>query len=451
MSVHFDLILKGGTCLTPGGRQVTDIGVCAGRIAALGDLAGADADERFDADGLHLLPGVIDSQVHFREPGLEHKEDLASGSAGAALGGVTGFFEMPNTKPGTLSAADLADKLARAAGRVWTDHAFYVGAAAENVDALADLERLPGCAGIKVFMGSSTGSLLVPDDATLARVLAAGFRRIAVHCEDEDRLEARKADIPDGAGSEYHPVWRDEETALAATRRLTALARAAGRRVHVLHVTTDAEMALLADFRDVASVEVTPQHLTFAAPDCYERLGSLAQMNPPIRAARHRDALWRAVRDGLVDVVGSDHAPHTREEKARPYPQCPSGMTGVQTLLPVLLDHVAKERLTLERLVDLTSAGPARLFGLAGKGRIALGNDADFSVVDLKARRRISNDWIASKSGWTPYDGMTVTGWPVATVLRGRFVMREDELQGAPEGRPLRFTECLPPAPDRAA
>ncbi|MHA1112961.1 MAG: dihydroorotase [Alphaproteobacteria bacterium] len=448
MSEPFDLILHSGICLTPGGRRDADIGVRGGRIAALGDLASGDAKARFDARGLHVLPGVIDTQVHFREPGLEHKEDIASGSAGAALGGVTAFFEMPNTSPGTLRETDLTDKLARAAGRAWTDHAFYVGAAANNIGDLAHLERLPGCAGIKVFMGSSTGSLLVADDATLARVLAAGFRRIAVHCEDEDRLDERRALVEDGGDVHQHPVWRDEETALRATRRLTALARAAGRRVHVLHVTTDSEMALLADFRDVASVEVTPQHLTFAAPECYDRLGSLAQMNPPIREARHRDALWRAVRDGLVDIVGSDHAPHTREEKARPYPQSPAGMTGVQTLLPVLLDHVAAGRLTLERLVDLTSAGPARLFGIVGKGRIALGCDADFSVVDLKARRRISNDWIASKSGWTPYDGMTVTGWPMATVLRGQIVMREDELQGAPAGIPLRFNECLAPSSD---
>lgn len=443
MSESFDLVLRGGVCATPSGLCATDVGVRGGRIAALGDLGRAKSAETLDCAGLHVLPGVIDSQVHFREPGLEHKEDLAAGSAGAALGGVVAFFEMPNTKPGTLSAADLADKVARAGAKSWTDFAFFIGAAAENVEELAALELLPGCSGVKIFMGSSTGSLLVADDATLARVLGGGFRRVAVHSEDEARLIERRALIEPGASVHMHPVWRDEETALCATRRLTALARRTGRRIHVLHVTTAEEMAHLAGYRDIATIEVTPQHLTLAAPECYDRLGTLAQMNPPIREGRHRDALWAAVRDGLVDVIGSDHAPHTLEEKSRPYPDSPSGMTGVQTLLPLLLDHCHAGRLSLERLVDLTSAGPARVFNIAAKGRLGLGYDADFSIVDLKARRRITNDWIASKSGWTPYDGMEVTGWPAATVVRGRIVMREDQLIGAPAGAPVRFAECL--------
>ena len=280
---------------------------------------------------------------------MEHKEDLAAGTAAAVAGGVTTVFEMPNTKPGTTTAAALADKLARAAGRAWCDHAFFIGAAADNAGRLAALERLPGCCGVKIFMGSSTGDLLVADDTTLAAVLAAGTRRVAVHAEDEARLVARRAAIPAGAGVEHHPVWRDEETAIRATERLLRLARRAGRPVHVLHVTTAAEMALLAEHKDIATVEVTPQHLTLAAPDCYARLGTRAQMNPPIRDAGQRDGLWRAVRSGVVDVVGSDHAPHTLAEKAGDYPATPSGMPGVQTLVPLLLDHVNAGRLTLER------------------------------------------------------------------------------------------------------
>jgi dihydroorotase len=275
-------------------------------------------------------------------------------------------------------------------------------------------------------------------------VLINGHRRMAVHCEDEPRLKERKklAEVP-GATAHLHPVWRDAQSALLATQRLVGLARKHGRRVHVLHVTTAEEMAFLAQHRDIATVEVLPQHLTLAAPDCYDQLGTLAQMNPPIREARHREGLWRAIADGIVDVIGSDHAPHTLEEKRKPYPNSPSGLTGVQTLVPLMLDHVNAGRLTLQRFVDLTSAGAARIFGLARKGRIGVGYDADLTVVDLKATREITNEWIASKAGWTPYDGMTVTGWPRATIIAGRCVMRDDELLGAPQGQPFQFMETL--------
>ncbi len=442
MAETYDLILRGGECVTPGGVVQADIGVRGNRIAAIGDVGGTAA-ETVDCAGLHVLPGVIDSQVHFREPGLEHKEDFGTGTAGAALGGVTAVFEMPNTKPSTVTAADLADKCRRAKGRAWVDMAFYVGATAENAGTLGELEMLPACAGVKMFMGSSTGDLLVDDDASVARVLANGSRRMAVHCEDERRLRERFTIVEGGAKPAMHPEWRDVQTAFLATKRLLDLARGTRRRVHVLHVTTAEEMALLKDHRDLATVEVTPQHLTLAAPECYELLESFAQMNPPIREARHRDALWDALRQGLVDCIGSDHAPHTREEKKRPYPESPSGMPGVQTLVPLMLDHVAKGRLSLERLVDLVSAGPARVLGVAGRGRIALGYGAHFTLVDLKARRMITNRWIVSRCGWTPFDGLTVTGWPVATIVGGRIVMREDELIGDPGGDAVRFLECL--------
>jgi dihydroorotase len=438
----FDLILRGGAAATPNGIVRADVAVRDGRIAAIGTVTG-DAAEVIDAGGLHVLPGVIDSQVHFREPGLEHKEDLATGTAGAALGGVTAVLEMPNTSPNTLTAEDLADKLARAKGRAWCDHAFFVGAAEENVEQLAALERLPGCAGVKVFMGSSTGSLLVAEDELLSEVLRSGRRRVAIHSEDEARLRERLPMVKNGADVAMHPEWRDAETAIRATTRLLRLAREAGRRVHVLHVTTAEEIDILAGNKDLATLEITPQHLTLAAPDCYQRLGTLAQMNPPVRDAYHRDGLWRGVVQGIADCIGSDHAPHTLEEKARPYPKSPSGMTGVQTLVPIMLDHVTAGRLTLERFVDLTSAGPARIYNVAAKGRIAVGYDADLTVVDLKTKRTIRNDWIASRCGWTPFDGMTVTGWPKMTIIRGRLVMREDELIGAAQGAPIRFAECL--------
>ncbi|SFE56721.1 dihydroorotase [Paracidovorax wautersii] len=442
---HADLLLRGGTVVTPGGAERIDVACSGGRIVALGDLAGSwSAGTVLDACGLHVLPGAIDSQVHFREPGLVHKENLEAGTRGAVLGGVTAVFEMPNTQPLTLSAADLQAKLDAARGRAWCDHAFYIGGSAVNAEQLAALENLPGCAGVKVFMGSSFGDLLADEDEVLRRILRHGRRRLAVHAEDEARLRERKALVEACGDVRQHPEWRDVESALRATRRILALAAEAGRRLHVLHVSTAEEMAFLAGHRHRVTVEVTPHHLSLSAPDCYERLGSLAQMNPPVRSQRHQDALWQAIRDGVVDVVGSDHAPHTLQEKARPYPQSPSGMTGVQTLLPLMLDHLHAGRLSLQRLVDLTSAGPARIFGIAGKGRIAVGHDADFSIVDLKARRTIRNEWIASVSGWTPYDGLAVTGWPIHTVVRGCCVVRDEALAGPPMGRPIAFLDSSP-------
>ena len=440
---RYDLVVRGGEVFTPSGLERVDLGVTGGKITGIGDLATAEAGEVVDASGLTVLPGVIDTQVHFREPGLEHKEDIHHGTRAAAKGGVTAIFEMPNTSPLTLTEVELNDKLARSKGRAWCDHAYFVGAAEENVHLLEELELAPGCAGVKVFMGSSTGSLLVEKDELLAKVLAAGRRRVAVHAEDEDMLRERQHIAKEEGHPRAHPVWRSPECALKATQRIVRLGRAAGRPVHVLHITSAEEMEFLAENKDVATVETTLNHLTMAAPECYERLGSLAQMNPPVREQHHQDALWRAIADGTVDVIGSDHAPHTLEEKQRPYPSSPSGMPGVQTLLPLLLDHMNAGRLTLARLVDLTSAGPHRIYGIAGKGRIAKGWDADLTLVDLKARREITNKWIASKCGWTPFDGKTVTGWPIATLVRGNVVMRDDELVGEAVGEPVRFWSSL--------
>ena len=432
----FDLKLVGGMVHLPSGPVRADIGVRAGRIAAIG--ATGDAGETIDCTGLDILPGVIDTQVHFREPGLTHKEDLESGSRAAVLGGVTAVFEMPNTKPNTDSAAAIEDKLARAHHRMWCDHAFYVGATNVNAPELAELERLPGTAGVKIFMGASTGDLLVSEDSNLARVLASGHRRVAIHAEDEARMNARTGErVPGDASS--HPVWRDDESALLATRRILALARAAGRRIHVLHVTTPAELELLGQNKDIATCEVTPQHLTLAGEEAYPRLGTLAQMNPPIRSGAHRDGLWHWLGQGVPDILGSDHAPHTLEEKAKPYPDSPSGMPGVQTMLPLMLNHVAEGRTTLARVIDLTSAGPQRVFGIIGKGRIAVGYDADFSVVDLKARWRIEENWLASRSGWSPFTGMTLTGRPIGTIVRGQRVMWDGALANSAIGEPIRF------------
>jgi dihydroorotase len=441
MPQTFDLMLRHGTVVNQDGTGLRDIGVTAGRIAAIGDLAQASAGETIDCRGLHVLPGVIDSQVHFREPGATHKEDLESGSRAAVLGGVTAVFEMPNTDPLTISAAALEDKLARARGRMHCDFAFWVGGTHDNVADLAELERLPGAAGIKVFMGSSTGKLLVADDSGLRAILATIRRRAAFHAEDEARLEQRKT-LRVAGDPASHPVWRDEIAALRATERLIGLARQTGARVHVLHISTAQEIEFLEGAKDVATCEATPHHLTLSSED-HARLGTKLQMNPPVREARHRDGVWRGIAQGIVDVLGSDHAPHTLAEKARPYPESPSGMTGVQTLVPIMLDHVAAGRLTLQRLVDLTSAGPARIFGVACKGRIAAGYDADFTIVDLERTQTIRDGWIASRCGWTPYDGRIVKGWPVGTIVRGVRVMWEGELTNAARGAAVRFVEAL--------
>ncbi|NJM30168.1 MAG: dihydroorotase [Rhizobiales bacterium] len=434
-----DLVLKGGTVVNHDGVGVRDIAVQNGRIVGIGHYEKGFAAETLDCKGLHVLPGVIDSQVHLREPGAEHKEDLETGGRAAVAGGVTAVFEMPNTKPLTVTEEALADKVRRATNRMHCDFAFYVGGTRENTHELARLEKLPGAAGVKVFMGSSTGDLLVEDDAGVAAILNAISRRAAFHSEDEPRLRARESlRVPGDPSS--HPVWRDAEAARLCTERLLRIARAAKKRIHVLHISTAEEMPLLAANKDIATVEVTPHHLSMCADD-YARLGTKLQMNPPVRSAEHRAAIWRALSDGVVDVLGSDHAPHTLEEKAKPYPLSPSGMTGVQTLVPVMLDHVNKGALTLERFVDLTSHGPGRIFGIARKGRIAEGYDADFTIVDMKRRETIRDAWIESRCGWTPYDGVTVTGWPVGTYVRGKSAMWMGGVAATPEGQPMSFHE----------
>jgi dihydroorotase len=447
-ATHYDLIIRGGVAVLPWGEEATDIGIRQGRIAGLGVPGSAEADAVIDARGLYVLPGLIDAHVHLREPGADHVETIATGTKAAALGGLVAVFDMPNTKPAITDAERLAWKRDHIAGRAFVDMGLYVGATKTNLGTLAELEREPGVCAIKVFAGSSTGDLLVEDDASLEAVMRNGFRRIAYHSEDEYRLRERAPMFKEGDPHIRHMEWRDVETAFLGTRRIMALARKTGRRAHILHVSTAEELDYLRDFRDLATVEVLVNHLTQVAPDVYERLQGFGVMNPPIRDRRHLEAFWAAVRDGMVDVVGSDHAPHAAELKRLPWPTCPAGLTGVQTIVPVMLDHVNAGRLSLARLADLMCAGPARVYGVVGKGRIAAGYDADFTLVDMKRTRTITNEWIVSPCGWTPFDGMRVTGWPVMTVLRGRMIMREDELIGEPSGALVRFGDTLMRAAD---
>ncbi|PWC28877.1 dihydroorotase [Teichococcus aestuarii] len=434
----YDLILRGGRCVLPWGEEEVDVGVRAGRIAALGDLRTAEAAEVLDCAGLHILPGLIDPHVHLRDPGDPAVETIETGTKAAILGGITAVFDMPNTSPAITGQQALEDKRAYVKGRAWCDIGFYVGAARSNIGALAALEANPDVCAIKVFAGSSTGDLMVEDDASLERVMRSGRRRIAYHSEDEYRLQERKPLYAAGGPHRLHAEWRDVECAFLGTRRLMALARETGRPAHILHVSTAEELGYLKDFRDVATVEVLVNHLS-QTDEAYDRLGGYAVMNPPIRDARHQEAAWAAVRDGTVDCIGSDHAPHSRAAKERPWPATAAGLTGVQTLVPLMLDHVNAGRLSLGRLVDLMAAGPARVYGAVGKGRLAAGYDADFTIVDMKRARTIEESWIASPCGWTPFAGQRVTGWPVMTVVRGHVAMRDDTALGAPEGRPVSF------------
>jgi dihydroorotase len=435
--LHFDLLIRNGTAVLPWGEAAADIGVTNGRIAAIGATGTADAE--IDAAGLHVLPGLIDPHVHLRDPGDPAIETIPTGTKAAVLGGLTAVFDMPNTTPAITSAERVAWKADYIAGKSWCDFGMYVGGTKANIPELAALETLAGVCAIKIFAGSSTGDLLVEDDTSLEAVMRSGRRTVAYHSEDEYRLQARKPLFHAGMPYRSHMEWRDEECALLGTRRLMALARKTGRPAHILHVSTAGELALLREHRDVASVELLVNHLTQWAPDVYDRLGGFGVMNPPIRGREHWEASWAAVRDGTADTIGSDHAPHPRAAKLKPWPEVPAGLTGVQTLVPVMLDHVNAGRLSLARMVDLMSAGPARIYGAVGKGRLAAGYDADFTLVDLKRRRTIEESWIASPCGWTPFAGMPVTGWPVATIIRGRVVMREDEVLGAPEGRLVHF------------
>ena len=441
MKKQLDLIITGGEVFLPNSSiEKIDIGVKDSKIVELGDLSKKDCEKKIVVNNLIVLPGAIDSQVHFREPGLTHKEDIMNGTKGAILGGVTSIFEMPNTNPSTTTEAALNEKISIAQKNAYCNYSFFVGAAKENIENLKKLERLPGCCGVKIFMGSSTGDLLVEDDDSLRKILASGNRRVAIHSEDEYRLRERKHLVEDSkVGVSSHPLWRDSQTAIRSTQRLLKIAQETKRKIHVLHISTGDEILILKKFKNFSTCEVTPQHLFFYAPDCYENLGSLAQMNPPIRDKSHNIGLWKGIEEKIVDVIGSDHAPHTLEEKKKEYPNCPSGMTGVQTILPIMLDFVNKGKLGINDLVRLLCYNPAKIYNMKSKGEIKIGNDADFSIVDLNKEFTITNEWIASKSGWTPYNGLKITGLPVFTVVNGKIVMQDSEIISPPIGEPVLF------------
>lgn len=459
----FDLLLRNGMALLPSSAALennllnsnlnkishthpskllieerVDIGISGGKISEIGSLSQEDAEKVIDCKGLHVLPGLIDTQVHFREPGMTHKEDIESGSRAALMGGMTAFFEMPNTKPATTTKELLLNKFELSKDRSHTHYAFYSGAEPGNLQTLKDLENISGSPGIKVFLGLSTGSLLIQSDAQLEEILRDTKSRIVFHSEDDDVLNQRRQVIRPGDVAS-HSEWRNVESALTSTKRILSMAKKLDRRVHILHVSTAEEMDFLESQKEWATVEVLPQHLYLSSPDCYERLGSFAQQNPPIREERHRLRILKALKDGLVDIVASDHAPHTKEEKEQPYPQSPSGMPGAQTLLPLMLNLVNQGEISLTHMTALMSEKPRQIFGIQNKGRIVLGGDADFTLVDMTKQRTIDQDWLQSKAGWSPFIGMKVTGWPQGVVLDGRIAMWDEEIVLPHRGRALEF------------
>ncbi len=431
-----DLIIKNGECYINGNLEKKDIGILNNKIVQIGELKDK-SKETFDAKGLTVLPGCIDTQVHFREPGSTDAEDLNSGSKAAVMGGITSVFEMPNTNPPTTNFEEFAKKIELGKG-MFCNHAFYFGATAENYSTLEKLKDLKGCCGIKLFAGSSTGNLLVDKEKDIEKVFEHASKVVAVHSEDEEILKVRKKLIEEGNVSS-HPVWRNEEVAMSSTRRIVKIAKRLNKRAHILHITTKEEVDFLSQNKGNITFEITPQHLTIYAPDCYNKLGTYAQMNPPIRDKSHYNRLWYAVKNNYNDTVGSDHAPHLKINKDKKYPNSPSGMPGVQTLLPVMLNHVNEGRLSLSQLMKLICENPVKIFGIQNKGYIKEGCDADLTIVDLNKVIEIKNENIQSKCGWSPFDGEKFKGCPIATIVNGEIKMKFGKLIGSPNGEPIIF------------
>ncbi len=437
MSDNFSLIIKNGACYINGKLTKTDIGLSSNKIKKIGKIE-LNSSRVYDATDKVVLPGIIDTQVHFREPGSTDAEDLESGSRAAVLGGVTALFEMPNTNPPTSNLVEFDKKLQAAKNRMHSNYAFYFGATPDNTEQLAQLKDVEGCCGVKLFAGSSTGNLLVDKEADIEKVISSSDRIVSIHSEDEDIIKLRKKFIKKG-DVHSHAEWRNVEVAMSSTRRVVKIAERYNKKIHVLHVTTRDEVDFLAMHKKNVTFETTPQHLTMYAPDCYDKLGTYAQMNPPLRTKEHYDRLWAAIKNNIVDVLGSDHAPHLKENKDKKYPNSPSGMPGVQTIFPIMLDHVNNGKLTLQQLINLMCENPCKIFGIKNKGYLKEGYDADLTIADMNKEVVIKNEMIASKCGWTPFNNHKVKGFPVATIVNGHLVMSDGKVVVESKGTPLKF------------
>ncbi len=430
-------LIKNAEVVLPEGTTRTSVLIEGARIVDIAPAAQINADEVIDAAGLHLLPGVIDDQVHFRDPGLTHKEDLYTGSRACAAGGVTTFLEMPNTNPTTTTQERLYEKLALAAGKSLVNYGFYIGATGSNVGELQKAQRTPG---IKIFIGSSTGDLLVDEQEALESIFAETTLPICAHCEDETTIGLNKATVATANDVAHHSLIRDQRAAVIATTRAIDLARRHGHRFHVLHVSTAAEVPIIAEptNRSLITAEVCPHHLLFSVDD-YPRLGTWVQMNPSVKTKDDNRALWQALLDGKIQVVATDHAPHTIEEKAQPYPQSPSGIPAVENSLALMLDQVNKGNCTLEQVVEWMCDAPARVWDIVDKGRIAVGYDADLVLVDMRRRAVIHNETQQTKAKWSPWHGVELTGWPVRTWVMGHQVHRDGAFDESQHGSEAKF------------
>ncbi|MBD1813212.1 dihydroorotase [Microcoleus vaginatus DQ-U2] len=437
MTPNSSLLIRRARILLPNGEfLVGDVQICDGQIVKVAAEIVESGDREIDAKGLTLLPGVIDPQVHFREPGLEHKEDLFTASCACAQGGVTSFLEMPNTRPLTTTQAALDDKLSRAAEKCLVNYGFFIGATPENLPDLLTANPTPG---IKVFMGSMHGQLLVDGEATLEAIFAAGDRLIAVHAEDQARINQRRQEFAGISDVAVHSQIQDNQAALLATQLALKLSNKYQRRLHILHLSTGDEAELLRQEKPTwVTAEVTPQHLLLNT-SAYQKIGSLAQMNPPLREPRDNEILWQALLDGVIDFIATDHAPHTLAEKAQEYPNTPSGMPGVETSLPLMLTQAVEGRCTVAQVANWMSAAVAKAYKIPNKGVISPGFDADLVLVDLDNYRPVVREEMVTKCGWSPFEGWSLTGWPVVTVVGGKVVFENGKLDTNVRGEALRF------------
>ncbi|MEP6515787.1 dihydroorotase [Microcoleus vaginatus] len=437
MTPQSSLLIRRARILLPNGEfLVGDVQICDRQIVKVAAEIAESGDREIDAKGLTLLPGVIDPQVHFREPGLEHKEDLFTASCACAKGGVTSFLEMPNTRPLTTTQAALDDKLSRAAEKCLVNYGFFIGATPENLPDLLNANPTPG---IKVFMGSMHGQLLVDGEATLEAIFAAGDRLIAVHAEDQARINQRRQEFAGISDVAVHSQIQDNQAALLATQLAVKLSNKYQRRLHILHLSTGDEAEFLRQEKPSwVTAEVTPQHLLLNT-SAYQKIGSLAQMNPPLREPRDNEILWQALLDGVIDFIATDHAPHTLAEKAQEYPNTPSGMPGVETSLPLMLTQAVEGRCTVAQVANWMSSAVAKAYKIPNKGAIAPGFDADLVLVDLENYRPVVGAEMASKCGWSSFEGWSLTGWPVVTVVGGKVVFENGKLNTKVRGEALTF------------
>ncbi|MFK0733617.1 MAG: dihydroorotase [Gloeotrichia echinulata GP01] len=438
MSSAKSLLIRGARIILPNGElMVGDVLMRDRQIVEVApEISTTTVTTAIDAEGLTLLPGVIDPQVHFREPGLEHKEDLFTASCACAKGGVTSFLEMPNTHPLTTTQEALDDKLHRASTKCLVNYGFFIGATAENLSDLLAVQPTPG---IKIFMGSMHGQLLVDQEAALESIFSQGDRLIAVHAEDQARINQRRQEFADIHDPAVHSQIQDNQAALLATQLALKLSRKYQRRLHILHMSTAEEADLLRqDKPSWVTAEVTPQHLMLNT-SAYEKIGTLAQMNPPLRSPHDNEVLWQALRDGVIDFIATDHAPHTLEEKAQAYPKSPSGMPGVETSLAVMLTAAMAGKCTVAQVANWMSKAVAIAYGIPNKGAIAPGYDADLVLVDLNTYRQVRREELLTKSRWSPFEGWNLTGWAVTTIVGGEIVYDKGILNTSVRGQALTF------------